>query len=393
MRMIGGFRGLAAGLVLALLSGGAFAASPSIATTDNTAANTFLADLDSMIGRQRGDSGLHLANVNRGTSELIWFDPLKDRAQAFGYNRITYQDAEWMRSNVRLYEIYEQFGGNEIGRQQQFRVSSAGYYVGLDGFSGRWFSSNGDAQGYLFKLLIGASTEILPAVKQAVAAVSTNDIGTVLQVARDAMAANRVFVSRGSNNTLIIRGSGFGANGIAPKVVIPNGIVVGPVTYDSTEQVTVPIGVLGDAALGNRPVLLFNPGNALTPIAEYRLSVIRGSGTPTAPTDDHAATTTGATTLTIGTSIAGHIGTGSDVDVFRIVVGSPGTLTLESGGTSDVGGELLNSSGGLIAADEDGGSTWYNFRIQQAVAPGTYYLRVRHCCDGSGGYFISSSLN
>lgn len=390
--MIGRICGVAAGVALALFSVAAWAATPSIATVDNTAANTFLSDLDSMIGRQRADSNVHLANVQRGTSEVIWFDPLKNRTEAFGFNRITQQDAEWMRSNIRLYEIYEQLGGNSIGREQQFRVSAQGYYVGLDGFSGRWFGTSGEAQGYLFKLLISSSSEILPAVKQAVASVASNDIGTVLQVARDAMAANRAFVARGSNNTLIIRGEGFGAGGVAPRVVIPNGIAVGPVVLNSAEQVTVPISVATDAVLGDRPVLLFNPGNAMVPVGEFRLAVVRGSGNPTVTADDHTDALATATTITLGVSQVGHIGGTGDTDVFKLVLGAAGNLTVESAGTTDLIGELLDSSGATLASNDDGAG-WYNFRLQQAVAAGTYYLRVRHCCAGGGSYTLATSLN
>lgn len=390
--MIGRICGVAAGVALALFSVAAWAATPSIATVDNTAANTFLSDLDSMIGRQRADSSVHLANVQRGTSEVIWFDPLKNRTEAFGFNRITQQDAEWMRSNIRLYEIYEQLGGNSIGREQQFRVSAQGYYVGLDGFSGRWFGTSGEAQGYLFKLLISSSSEILPAVKQAVASVASNDIGTVLQVARDAMAANRAFVARGSNNTLIIRGEGFGAGGVAPRVVIPNGIAVGPVVLNSAEQVTVPISVAADAVLGDRPVLLFNPGNAMVPVGEFRLAVVRGSGNPTVTADDHTDALATATTITLGVNQVGHIGGTGDTDVFKLVLGAAGNLTVESAGTTDLIGELLDSSGATLASNDDGAG-WYNFRLQQAVAAGTYYLRVRHCCAGGGSYTLATSLN
>ena len=388
------WRGALAGVALGLMASvapGAWAAAPSITATDTTAANTYLADLDAMIGRQRTSAATHLANATRGTSDVIWFDPLKDRNNAYGYTRITYADAEWMRSNVRLYEIYEQLGGNEIGKEQQFRVGPQGFYVGLDGSGGRWFATNSEAQGYLFKLLIASSSEILTAVKDAVGQLASNDIGTVLQTARDAMAANRTFVARGSNNTLIIRGSGFGANGIAPKVVIP-GITIGQITYDSTEQITVPVAVASDVTLGDRRVLLYNPGDALTPIAEFRLVVVRGDGTPTGTADDYADTIAGATTLTIGTAIAGRVDGSADLDVFKIVVPSPGTLTLESTGSSDMVGELLDSGGTSVTSNDDGGS-WYNFRIQQSVSAGTYYLRVRHCCAGGGSYAITSSLN
>lgn len=391
--MFATWRGALAGAALTLWAPMALAASPSITATDLSAANTYLADLDAMVARQRTEAGLHLANATRGTSDVIWFDPLKDRNNAYGYTRITYADAEWMRSNVRLYEIYEQLGGNEIGKEQQFRVGAQGFYVGLDGSGGRWFATNAEAQGYLFKLLIAASSEILTAVKDAVGQLTTNDIGTVLQTARDAMAANRTFVARGSNNTLIIRGSGFGVNGIAPKVVIPNGITIGQITYDSTEQITVPVAVAGDASLGDRRVLLYNPGEALTPIAEFRVVVVRGEGTPTGTADEYGDTIAASTTLTIGVAQNGRIDGSADADVFKIVAPSNGTLTLESVGTSDLIGELLDSGGTAITSNDDAG-TWYNFSIQQAVTAGaTYYLRVRHCCAGGGSYAISSSLN
>jgi len=386
------WRGLLAGAALLLLGGTGWAASPSITATDSTAANTYLSDLDSMISRQTGEAALHVTNTSKGTSDVIWFDPAKDRTSAYGYTRITYSDAEWMRSNVRLYEIYEQLGGNEVGKEQQFRVGAQGFYVGLDGFGGKWFATNAEAQGYLFKLLIGASSEILAAVKQAVAALASNDIGAVLQTARDAMAANRTFVSRGSNNSLIIRGSGFGVNGIAPQVTIPNGITVGAVVLDSSEQITVPVAIAGDAALGDRRVLIYNAGNAMTPIAEFRLVVVRGSGTPTVAADADGDTLGAATTLTVGTSQPGRIDGNADLDLFKIVLGTGGTLTLQSIGTTDVNGELLDAGGTVLASDQDGGA-WYNFKIQQSVAAGTYYLRVRHCCEGRGAYAISSSLN
>ena len=385
------WRGALAGAALALVAPLALAAPPSITAADTTAANTFLGDLDGMITRQRSEAGLHLANATNGTSDVIWFDPLKDRSNAYGYTRITYADAEWMRSNVRLYEIYEQLGGNSIGKEQQFRVGAQGFYVGLDGAGGRWFASNSDAQGYLFKLLIAASSEILPAVKDAVGQLASNDIGSVLQSARDAMAANRTFVARGSNNTLIIRGANFGTGGVAPKVVIPSGVTIGQITYDSTEQITVPIAVASDAALGDRRVLLYNPGEALVPIAEFRLVVVRGDGTPTGTGDDVGDSIAAATTLTVGVAQPGRIDGSTDLDVFKIVVPTAGTLVLESSGTTDLVGELLDASGALVVGNDDGG-TWYNFRIQQAVGAGVYYLRVRHCCSGGGSYAVSSSL-
>jgi len=390
-----GVRGILAGLALALgTSGAAMAASPSISAVNSAAAQTYLSDLDTMIATQQGESNLALANTGKGTGNVIWFDPLKDRANAFGYNTIAASDAEWMRSNVRLYEIYEQLGGNEIGKQQQFRTANGQFYVGLDGSGGKWFASNGEAQGYLLKLLIASSSEILPTVKQAVAALTSNDIGAVLTTARDAMAQGRTFLARGSNNTLIIKGSGFVPNGFAPKVVITGGVVVGPVQVDSPEQISVPVAVPQTVPTGDQPVLVYYPGLAIQAVYEFRVAIVRGDGTPTGTADDFGDTVATAGTLTIGTNLSGRIDSTADVDVFKLVVPATGTLTVQSGGTTDLLGELLDSGGNTVIATDDDAGSWYNFSLQKpGIAPGTYYLRVRHCCQGGGTYTISSSLN
>ena len=62
---MGRIRAIFAGtsLLCAAWAGGiAQAATPSIAATDTTAAQTYLGDLDSMINRQRADSNAHFAN-------------------------------------------------------------------------------------------------------------------------------------------------------------------------------------------------------------------------------------------------------------------------------------------------------------------------------------------
>ena len=156
----------------------------------------------------------------------------------------------------------------------------------------------------------------------------------------------------------------------------------------------VDVAIAADAKLGDRPVLLYNPGNAINAIIQFGLVVVRGSGTPAAGIDDHSDVIGSATTLTLGATQAGFIGSAADLDLFKVVVPAPGgTLTLESGGTTDLVGELLDSTGNTVLLSNDDGGSTYNFKlVRTGTAAGTYYLRVKHCCLGGGPYTISGSV-
>ncbi len=51
----------------------------------------------------------------------------------------------------------------------------------------------------------------------------------------------------------------------------------------------------------------------------------------------------------------------------------------------------LDTDGSIVVADDDGGQ-WYNFAIRESLAPGTYLLRVTHCCAGTGEYRLSTTF-
>ena len=91
--------------------------------------------------------------------------------------------------------------------------------------------------------------------------------------------------------------------------------------------------------------------------------------------DDHSDTRAGATSLALGGSVSGRIEPGSDVDYFSVQVSGSGTLTVYTTGALDTLGELQNSSGGVLADDDDSGSD-RNFRIEHSVSSGTYYIEV-----------------
>ncbi len=71
---------------------------------------------------------------------------------------------------------------------------------------------------------------------------------------------------------------------------------------------------------------------------------------------------------------AGYLAAG-DVDYFGVTVAELSSLYVESGGTTDTFGELLDSRGRLFAADDNSGPG-RNFAVAHRLSPGTYFLRV-----------------
>ncbi len=108
--------------------------------------------------------------------------------------------------------------------------------------------------------------------------------------------------------------------------------------------------------------------------------------------DDHGNTTATATVIDQNSTAAGNIETPGDNDYFRIDVAIPGILTVETTGSGDTYGYLLDSSGTQLAADDDSGVD-SNFRISYAASAGTYYIRARYYSSTTtGAYQLVSSL-
>ena len=108
--------------------------------------------------------------------------------------------------------------------------------------------------------------------------------------------------------------------------------------------------------------------------------------------DDHSDTRPGATSLSLGSSLAGWIGSGDDVDYFKVQVGEAGVLTVYSTGSLNTRGMLRNSSGALLESDDDGGDG-RNFRIERTVGAGTYYVSVKgRSSSDTGNYTIHASF-
>ncbi len=108
------------------------------------------------------------------------------------------------------------------------------------------------------------------------------------------------------------------------------------------------------------------------------------------PEDDHGHFRDGATILDAadgGAEAAGVIETGGDIDYFRFTVAAgPGAVvTAYATGGLDTVGVLEDSAGARLAANDDAGGE-SNFRMEAAVAPGDYYVRVESYGGGTGAY-------
>ena len=108
-------------------------------------------------------------------------------------------------------------------------------------------------------------------------------------------------------------------------------------------------------------------------------------------TDDHGNTQTTATLITQSSSTAGKIEVAGDVDMFRIDVKGFGNLTAQTSGTTDTFGELLDFSGKILTSNDS--ALKPNFQLTHPVAPGAYYVKVRHGIpSGIGSYQLALSF-
>ena len=124
-----------------------------------------------------------------------------------------------------------------------------------------------------------------------------------------------------------------------------------------------------------------NPGTYYARVRGYRPSTtgsyaLRISHAPHESEDDHGGTRNEATRVGPNSATQGSLEQGGDNDYFRFDVPSLGTVVAETTGDIDTTGVLEDASGQQIEFDDDDGAD-YNFRIERALNPGTYYARVR----------------
>lgn len=368
------------------------AAAGSITVTGAAGASTYRDTLQRMVDEfvVRSESYLDRGD-GADTSTALWYNPYDDTDTIVGTVGFNGVDANWARANLRLYDIYRQLGGNKVNLAQYYRRGDGRYYVGLDGAGGKWFTKPTEAQGYMFKLLVSRSAEVPAAVKAALADLGSDDLVAVVAAAREAMVSSRAILVQGAAATVVLTGRGFRDTAGAPVVLAPDGVSVDGVAFDSDTQLTLTVSVTGDAALGARTLHVYNANTSFTPLESYDLLLVSGTGEVTPAADDHGDSSATATAITGASVSAGRIGGAGDRDVFQIVLAAAGSLSVASSGSTDVVLVLEDANGAELARDDDGGA-WYNFSLSAALAAGTYYLGIAHCCQGTGSYSLVTSF-
>ncbi|MCB4743952.1 MAG: DUF1566 domain-containing protein, partial [Sulfurovum sp.] len=89
----------------------------------------------------------------------------------------------------------------------------------------------------------------------------------------------------------------------------------------------------------------------------------------------------------------GRFNAAEDIDYFKIVIPYTGTLLVETTGSTDTSGSLLDASGVQVASDNNSG-TGANFKFLKRVTAGTYYVRVkRNSASSTGHYALVTHFN
>ena len=105
--------------------------------------------------------------------------------------------------------------------------------------------------------------------------------------------------------------------------------------------------------------------------------------------DDHGDSVESATLLPLGPTLGGTVAGAADTDVFRIDLAGHATVEVRTSGPTDTRGELRDVGGALIASDDDSGPGGHNFRMEEPLAAGIYYVAVS---GSAGDYSITARL-
>ena len=120
----------------------------------------------------------------------------------------------------------------------------------------------------------------------------------------------------------------------------------------------------------------------LLAISFFLFLILNAVGVGAQTTDDHGNDLNNATNLPLGSSVAGRIDPGDDVDVFKLdLSGRVGAtdVWIYTTGELDTAGGLYYSSGGQPFASNDDSfisGRPYNFHLRALLAPGIYYVEV-----------------
>ncbi|MCB4782584.1 MAG: PPC domain-containing protein, partial [Sulfurovum sp.] len=104
--------------------------------------------------------------------------------------------------------------------------------------------------------------------------------------------------------------------------------------------------------------------------------------------DDYGNSKSEAATISLNSTTPGSIEIPRDKDYFKIQIPAAGTLVINTTGSTDTVGTLLDASGNkIVRNDNANGSLGSNFKISKGVTTGTYYVEVKHYRSVSTGHY------
>lgn len=104
--------------------------------------------------------------------------------------------------------------------------------------------------------------------------------------------------------------------------------------------------------------------------------------------DDHGNNTSNASTITPnGPDVNGNIEKGGDIDMFRFVTNSTGTITIETLGSMDSYCDLYGANGSVISSDDDSGVGTNCLISRPSMPASTYFVKIRNYYQGGTGLY------
>lgn len=337
-----------------------------------------------------------MADVNRIAPEDLHGDGPLLRIAADGQlspaqKRLSKVDRELAAAGGRLLTLYRSIGGQTGARGLLLQRTQAGLFIAREGATGTVSKNLGAAMSGALQDFAKADTTLPPIASAWVPQLAASMSRTGSPPPQNPVAR----LARNQRTVITLSGPEIATAGPDPILTGPRGSSI-HIVRTARGQLQASVTFSEETPEGFSKLYLFRAGNALSPVADFDITVGGGArNATTAVADDHGATPQTATQLLQAganrASLAGEFGAPDDVDMFRVNVSAPGSLAIASRGSSDVTARLLDSRGNPVASNDDGG-TGYNFGIQTPVNPGNYLLSVQHCCGGGGNYHIDTSL-
>ena len=106
--------------------------------------------------------------------------------------------------------------------------------------------------------------------------------------------------------------------------------------------------------------------------------------------DDHGDTYLSSTRLEYGVTMSGELEAG-DTDVFRLDLQGRADIDVRGGGQLDTVGALLDSEGNVLGESDDEGPG-LNYRFEETLDGGVYYVRVSSDMGDTGDYKITAYI-